>query len=246
MDPLERLARLHSAGAEAVRHASGARSATARGTDASEAVTISLNGDGQLSAMQLKAGWKSLLTPQSLGSAVRSAVDNAGLTRLTDWAEAFTADDSPATAPSTATASADIAGELQRLTSRRRRTDEDNSAALRELLVMAEALERGLDEATARIETAATRTHVGSSHDDHVRISVSGAGEITDVQYDERWLLEAHEYNIARQTVAAAMAAYRRASRDSARAIVEESSIGDVSRILQDPAELARRLRLSD
>jgi DNA-binding protein YbaB len=256
MDPLERLARLQTAGEDALRRSSAAHTAakTAQGTDPTETVTATLDPDGHLTALHLAPTWKSRLSPDKLGAAVRTAAETAGGNRLSSWAEAYA--NSPSTdelstaaspaPPTNTTNTANIAAELQRLTSDRRRTGEDISAALHELLTMAETLERGLDEISTQMSAAASRTHTGTSPDGHVRVTVTPGGEIANVEYDVRWIRESHEYNIARQTVAAAEAAYRAASRDSVEAIVDESSLGELQRLLHNPTELARRLRLSD
>jgi DNA-binding protein YbaB len=123
---------------------------------------------------------------------------------------------------------------------------EDGRAALLELLAMAEELERGIDEVSARLQSTVDATHTGRSADRHVTVTVTGGGAVTGVRYDRNWLLEAHEINIGRQTLSAFTAAYESAARTGVGQLIAESSLGEVQRAAQDPFGLARRLRLHD
>jgi hypothetical protein len=75
-------------------------------------------------------------------------------------------------------------------------------------------------------------------------VTVSGGGDVLEVRYVQAWLLEAHEINIGRQTLAAFRDAYEQAAERGVDRLIAGSSLGEVQRLSQDPFGLARRLRL--
>lgn len=220
--------------------AAGARDA--RGTDRTGAVTVSLDGDGHVAAIQVAAGWRHRLDPDELGDAVREAAQAAAVERLASWGEAY-ADDSPVAAE--VPPHDGFAQQLQNAATARM-SSADGRAALMELLAMAEAVERGLDEVSANLQSTVDATHTGRSPDRHVTVTVTGGGEVAGVRYDRGWLRDAHEINIGRQTLSAFTAAYAAAARSGVDRLIADSPIGEVQRAAQDPFGLARRLRLHD
>jgi DNA-binding protein YbaB len=243
-DPLEDLGRL-LAEAAAVREqtrAAAAAAAYVRGSDSTESVTVSLNGDGHVAAVQVAAGWRQRLDPDDLGDAVLEAAQAAAVARLAAWGEAYTKE-SPAAA--TPPVREDFAEQLNEVATARM-SSADGRAALLELLAMAEAVEQGLDEVSARLQSTIDAAHVGRSADRHVTVTVTGGAEVTGVRYDRGWLRDAHEANIGRQTVSAFAAAYAVAARSGVDRLVAESSLGEVQRAALDPLGLARRLRLHE
>jgi DNA-binding protein YbaB len=76
-DPTQRFAALLAELTPVQQRASAAveqGTATVHGRDSSEMVTVSLNGDGRVSAVEVRAGWRRPLPMQALGAAVREAV----------------------------------------------------------------------------------------------------------------------------------------------------------------------------
>lgn len=57
-------------------------------------------------------------------------------------------------------------------------------AALEELLAMAEAIERGLDQLSGQLQAQLAAEYTGRSQGGHVTVKVSGAGAIGEVRYD--------------------------------------------------------------
>jgi DNA-binding protein YbaB len=127
-----------------------------------------------------------------------------------------------------------------------RMSSADGRAAVLEVLAMAEAVERGIDEVSTRLQWAIDTRHTGRSADRHVTVTITGGGEVTGVRYDRRWLRDAHEINIGRQTLSAFAAAYASAARSGVDRLIADSPLGAVARSGQDPFGLARRLRLRD
>ena len=77
-----------------------------------------------------------------------------------------------------------------------------------------------------------------------VAVTVAGSGALSDVKYDKRWLVNAHEYNIGRETTEAFEAAYRRAGEQAVTDLLRQGPFGAALAVAQDPTELARRMRL--
>ena len=237
--------------AQAQAAASGSTDA-ARGADGTGSVAVTLAGDGRVATVRVGAGWRDRLRPESLGDAVREAVQAAAVARLAAWGQAFgdsiTTGSAGAGTEAGAGAGLDrdgLAEQLQRL-STGRMSGEDSRAALLELLAMAEEVERGIDEVSARLRSAQEATFAGHSGDRHVTVTIAGSGEVGEIRYDLAWLARAHEINIGRQTLSAFAAAYESAARDGVDRLIAESPLGDVRRATQDPFGLARRLRLHD
>jgi DNA-binding protein YbaB len=246
-DPLadsERRRREAATGRERAR-AAAAAAADARGSDRTGTVTVSLDGDGHVAAVQVEAGWRRSLDPDELGDAVREAAQAAAVERLAAWGEAY-ADDSGAAEAVAADVPPDDFAEQLREAATARMSSADGRAALLELLAMAEAVERGLDEVSARLRSTLDATHTGRSADRHVTVTITGGGEVAGVRYDRGWLRDAHEINIGRQTLSAFTAAYAAAARYGVERLIADSSLSEVQRAAQDPFGLARRLRLSD
>lgn len=244
-DPLEDLGRLLGE-ADAARkrtRAAAAGAAGARGSDGTGAVTVALDGDGHVSTVQVGAGWRRRLDPEELGDAVREAAQAAAVARLAAWGEAYADESGP---PSDVSPIQDDFAERLLEAATGRMSSADGRAALLELLAMAEAVERGLDEVSDRLQSTIDAAHTGRSADRHVTVTVTGGGEVTEVRYDRGWLRDAHEINIDRQTVSAFAAAYASAARSGVDRLIAESSLGEVQRAAQDPFGLARRLRLHD
>lgn len=230
---------------ERAQAAASAAAAAARGGDSTGSVTVMLNGDGRVSAVQIAARWRDRLATRSLGEAVREAVQTAALARLAAWGQVF-GDETPAAATVRGALDRDgLAEQLQQL-STGRMSSEDGQAALRELLAMAEDLERGIDDVSARLRSAATATHTGHSANRHVTVTILGSGEVSGIRFHQGWLANAHEINIGRQALSAFQAAYESAARDGVDRLIADSALGEVQRATQDPFGLARRLRLHD
>jgi DNA-binding protein YbaB len=247
-DPLEDLGRLlaEAAAAHERTRAAVAGAADARGMDSTEAVTVALNGDGHVATVQVTAGWRRRLDPDDLGDAVREAVQAAAGARLAAWGGAYAESAASPDAPAETPPVRDSFAEQLREAATARMSSEDGRAALLELLAMAEAVERGLDEVSARLQSTIDATHTGRSADRHVTVTVTGGGEVTGVRYDRDWLRGAHEINIGRQTAAAFAAAYVSAARSGVDRLIADSPLGEMQRAAQDPFGVARRLRLRD
>jgi DNA-binding protein YbaB len=230
-----------------------------RGTDESGAVTVFLTWEGRVREVQVGQRWRERLAPAGLGDAVREAVRAATMARFGAWGQSFAASGEPSAASrgSSAAPGESFAGrqvgpaprrggfteDLSRLATRRMSND-DCRTALGELLAILEDASQGLDEALARVEATRAAAYTGHSANRNVTVTVTGGGEVSEVRFHSRWVVEAHEVNIGRQTVEAFQAAYALAARDSAESVISEGRLGRATRATRDPFELATRLRL--
>ncbi|GII23266.1 hypothetical protein [Planosporangium mesophilum] len=244
-DALERLVDETALLERRARAAAGA-AAGARGEDATGTVNITLDDAGRVSTVQVAARWSERVGAEALGDAVREAVQAAAVARLSAWGETFV-DDAAEAVPGPGSLDRDgLAERLHQLTSSGRMTAEDTRVALLELLALVEDMERGIDEVGERLPAVESAVHTGHSADRRVTVSLTGGGDVREIRYDRRWLAQAHEINIGRQTASAFAAAYEAAARAGAAQLIAGSRLGQVQRATQDPLGLARRLRLTD
>lgn len=248
-DPLERLAQLRDR-ADSLAQKMAAAQVTPEdftGADATGLVSVQVAGTGQVQRVSVERGWRGQLGAAGLAAAVQEAAAAAAVARLEAWGDAFVEqDDSPDPRPGPAPLSFETtAYQLNELAtskldgSRRR-------AALEELLAMAEAVEQGIDQVTTQVQAQLAAEYAGRSQSGHVAVTVTGTGEVVAVRYDARWLAEAHELNIGRETADAFQAAYRRAGERTVADLVAGSPLGEIQALSQDPLGLARRLYLRD
>jgi DNA-binding protein YbaB len=161
------------------------------------------------------------------------------------WGSAYAGEPATDRTPAAPSRDDDLAQRLQDAVSGPMSSDDVRTAVL-ELLAMAEDVERGLDEVSARLPQSLAAQHTGRSPDRRVMVTVTGGGEVVEVGYELRWLRDAHEINIGRLTMAAFTAAYAAADISGVDRLIAGSGLGAVLRQTQDPFGLARRLRLRD
>lgn len=236
---------LYEAGEQFVRRARSAKDAVgAPGTDASGAVSVTLDPDGRVAAVSVVAGWPQRVSEDRLGEAVRSAVQNAVSHRVAAWGESYASGaGESSSAPDPFPERAELQRRLRAAASGQM-SGEDLRAALGELLAMARDIEQGLDEVSAKLRSTLGAAHTGRSPDRHVTVSMTGGGEVTAVRFEGSWLRQAHEINIGRQATAAFRAAYAEVAAHGVQRLIADSPLGAVQRAGQDPLGLARRLRV--
>ena len=220
------------------------------GSDGTASVSVTLDADGRVAAVTVAAGWQRRVGDDGLADAVLEAVRDAATRRFTAWGDAYGGESK--SDPAAVSGSAKVVSDRNDFQRRLQEaasgdmSETDRQAALTELLHLAQAIERGIDEVSERLDGTLSATHRGQSPDRHVTVTVTGAGEVTAVRYDRSWLRQAHEINISRQSTAAFRAAYENAAAQGVQKLIADSSLGEVQRAVQDPYGLARRLRLTD
>jgi len=250
---LDGLASLLEEGEDLVRHAQAAESGSASsGSDPTGSVSVTLDVHGRITAVTVSTGWQRQLGSEDLSGAVVEAVRSASIRRLDAWGSSFGEPDPDATGVTPARAAEPVA--LDRDDFQRRlhaaatgpMSAEDRQAALSELLELAEAIERGIDEVSGKLQATLNAVYTGHSPDRHVTVSMTGGGEPTGVRFDRAWLREAHEINIGRQLTAAFRAAYEQVAANGVQKLIADSPLGEVQRATQDPFGLAHRLRMTN
>jgi DNA-binding protein YbaB len=257
-DRLDSLPRLFDEGEALLRDArSAARASADPGSDATGSLSVRLNAQGQVIAVSVATGWRRRLGVEGLPDAVLEAVRDAAVRRLAAWASAY--GQGPANRLGVASGGAAAgAATVDRMSwdrddvQRRLRaaatgpmSQEDRRAALLELLALAQAIERGIDEVSGKLQDTLNARYFGHSPDRHVTVSVTGGGEAHAVRFDRAWLRKAHEINVGRQITAAFGAAYQQATAHGVDKLIADSPLGQVQRATQDPLGLARRLRMT-
>jgi DNA-binding protein YbaB len=255
-DRLDSLPRLFEEGEALLRDArSAAQVAADPGSDATGSVSVRLNAQGQVVGVSVVAGWRRRLGVEGLSEAVVEAVRDAAVRRLTAWGSAYGQDSAYRSHIATGAPGGAVAERVpldrdefqQRLQAAATgpMSGEDRRAALLELLALAEAIERGIDEVSGKLQATLNATYSGHSPDRHVTVSMTGGGEVSAVRFDRAWLREAHEINVGRQITAAFGVAYQQVAAHGVDKLIADSALGQVQRATQDPIGLARRLRMT-
>jgi DNA-binding protein YbaB len=254
-DPFDGLAHLVEEGDAIVRDARSAEQVSAPpGSDTTGSVSVTLDRQGRVERVSVAAAWRQRLGTEKLPDAVVQAVRDAAIRRLGAWGAMYgdgtpdghAADGHPG--PGSVSVGAvreDFERRLQAV-SARPMSGEDRRAALSELLALAEAIERGVDEVSGKLQATLDATYTGQSPDRHVTVTMTGGGDVVAVRFDRAWLRQAHEINVGRQLSAAFRAATENVAAQGVRKLIADSSLGEVHRVTQDPLGLARRLRLTD
>jgi DNA-binding protein YbaB len=245
-DPLEELARLRDRADSLVQKFAATRTGAAfTGADRSGALTVTVDEAGRVANVRVGKAWRTRIGVDALADAVLEAVRAAAAARLRVWAEAFVEqqdapDPRPGPMPS---AFRSTAGQLDELATAPM-TSNRGLAALEELLAMARAIERGIDEVSAKVRAHLETTYTGHSASRHVAVTITGGGAVADIRFDPRWLDRAHEISVGRETADAFRAAYRQAGERTIDDVVAQTPIGEVQALGRDPLGLARRLYL--
>jgi DNA-binding protein YbaB len=244
-DPMERLLdvrdELDRATQQFERAASERTSTT--GSDATGSVSVTVRADGRLDGIRVRADWATRLDEGALGGAVVSAVTDAATQSATQWGTALgEALDAPAprTRPLPSTFGSLAAG-LDEVTSTRSLLDHDRSS----LEAMVEVLERMLvevDEVAGEVEAVGRRRLLGRAPGTDVTVTLSGAAAVIDVTVGPN-AVRHHAANISRFLMDAYADALRQVGERGVDDVVERSVFGELRRLGDDPAQVARHFR---
>lgn len=246
-DPVERLAELWDQTDVAAQKLQAAaelgRSWT--GADETGSVTVSVDGTGHVSHVEVQPDWRQRIRGEPLAGAVRRAVEAAILSRLRSWGEAVAGQDAapqPRARPMPFLRES-LAYQLDELATARMSGD-DGRAALRELLQLLERVERDVDRVSEQLRVQVNALYTGYNPTRDVAVTITGGGTVSEIRYNRHWLADAHGPVIGRETVSAFRAAYQEAEAGSTDKVIARSALGEVQALGQDPFGLARRLHL--
>ena len=222
--------------------AASARTSTT-GSDGTGSVSVTVRADGRLDGIRVRADWATRLADGALGGAVLSAVSDAAARSATQWGTALAETlDAPAprTRPLPSTFGSLAAG-LDEVTTTRSLLDHDRSS----LEAMVEVLERMLvevDEVADEVESVGRRRVVGRAPGTDVTVTLSGAAAVVDVAVGPN-AVRHHAANISRFLMDAYTDALRRVGEHTVDDVVERSVFGELRRMADDPAQVARHFR---
>jgi len=239
--------RLYAEAERFTRQVANAQHPDARydGTDETGTVTAVVDGDGRVRDLAVDRSWRQHLGVTELGSAVRGAVERALLARVAGFDAALSEELDAEPPPATDVTPLGDAVRT-RLAAFAGAAPEDRVLAASELLAMLETIEQSLDHLSGQLTEQLSRPYTGRSRARHVTVSVTGAAELVGVEYDKRWLVNAHEVNIARETREALTAAYQAARGHGLQDLLADSPLGRAGpQVTVDPKELSRRLGLA-
>jgi DNA-binding protein YbaB len=215
------------------------------GVDNTESVQVTVTEAGRVTGITVAQDWADELDADTLGAAVLEAVhvaQAAYLEELTAAAEEQEEAPPPPVRP-LPLPSEGLAQQLQDLSSGPMNSDE-LQAGMAELLGLLQTVNDSIDQVQAQVVAFTKAEHTARSRSGHAKATVNGRGELLAIDYDKRWLVNAHEYNISRETQEACDAAYKMISQRGVSDVIARSPLGQVAALGQDPQELARRLRI--
>jgi DNA-binding protein YbaB len=211
---------------------------SATGRDPAGAVAVTMTADGAVSGVELDSGWRAKLGSAGLGDAVAAAVAAAQRASTERWAEAVEADREPAPpAPAESGSSEPATVPPDRF------RGADTGEYARELLGLLEEVESRLAGLPDVVERELAREVDATGPRGTIRV-VAQQGSVVSVHADDRWLAEAPRDRVEDELGAALRAALPGLNHRLQAAVRGVSPIGELFSLLDDPAELMRRLGL--
>jgi DNA-binding protein YbaB len=212
-DPLEELAKLRDdldVTAQKLDAVSKAAAGPFTGSDSTGSVSVAVDGSGRVQAVTVGREWRTELGVDRLGAAVIEAIHAAATIFMDELASGTAAQDEAAdpTVRPAPLLSESLASELNQLSSGAL-TGDELQAGMAEMLSLLQTVNDSLDQVATQVTAFAAATHTGRSRSGHAWATVSGGGNVVDVGYNKRWLVNAHEFNVSRETREAFEAAYR-------------------------------------
>lgn len=202
-------------------------------SDGTGAVAAVVDGEGRVIDVLLHRDWRARVGVDGLGAALQEAVGQATSARLEDFAVTVGEElDRPA--PRSAGTHRVTEAVRARLAQAHGGTGRDHPLDPGEILELLETIESSLDTLSGQFEVALNRRHTGRSRARHVAAILTGGGALVGVEFDKRWLVNAHEVNIRRETREALQAAYQAAGQDTVRNLMHSSRLGSA---LGNPAD---------
>jgi len=217
------------------------------GDDSTRTVSVTLDAAGLVSDVRVGRGWADHLRPDTLGPAVSEAIAIALGSRTQRWATEFAEQEREPSEPvlrPAPTPGDSLAGQLTEVA--RQDAHGPSGGTLDAVLEMLTTLNVSIEEVSAQVREHLATTVTGQSPMGHVSVTMTGAGDVTDLHYQGGWTERAHPTNIGRETTEALRDAYRQIAAHDTQSIIDASPLGQLRDLTSDPVALARRLHLRD
>lgn len=208
------------------------------GSDDTGSVEVTIDARGRVVAVQVGSHWRHEVGVDGLSAAVGEAIQAAGAVMLEAADTALRAESQRPVPPARPPLPSGETVDARPLTS------EAGEAAMSALADLMRTVNKGVETLTAQINTHVTTGYPGRSRAGHVTATVTGAGVLHDLRYDMRWLVNARDHDVDRETTEALVAAHRRAGEHTVADMVANGPLAEVAALAQNPRELARRLGL--
>lgn len=231
-DELDQLTQEFGSAADAARH-------PLTEYDRTGTVTVDLDEDGVLQKVKIAGGWNRHYRPEELGGAVQEALIAASTARAQGWGQKFAEQREPSVRPAPLFTT-ELGARLDAAQAR----GVDTDAALRELRDLLRQIHEAVDEVSDQAAAHVAAEYTGRSSSGHVRASVSGAGDLLTLDFEQPWVETAHPTNLGREATEAIDAAHRQRGNTGVADLVATSALGDAGRLSRDPIALAERLKL--
>ncbi|MFQ6172656.1 YbaB/EbfC family nucleoid-associated protein [Oryzobacter sp. R7] len=244
-DPMERMLDVRDEidrTAQRFERAAAARTRV-EGTDTAGVVSVTVDADGALASVRIRADWESRLSVDELGPSVVAAVTDAGARSAVAWGTALSDEldgPRPMTRPLPSTHGSLAAG-LDEVTSTRALVEGDRAS----LEAMVEVLQRMLveiDDVSDEVRATAARTVTGRAPGADVTVTLTGAAAVTAVTFGPG-AARHHAANLSRHVMTAYEDAVRQVATGGVEQVLERSVFGELRRLADDPSAVADRFR---
>ncbi len=212
------------------------------GQDRSGAVSVTVDGRGRITRIQVSMTWRQHLSTPGLAAAVNEAVTRAGELRMNDWGQALVEESDRTAGAPTPLPADDIAERLREASAADPNGGVETSMqGMRDML---RELVDSIDQVQQEVQAHLHREYAGRSPSGHARATVTGNGTLVDLSLDTSWLDQAHPNNVGREALQAVQDAYQRMAGSDVTAIIDRSPLAVAQRRPDDPLALARSLGL--
>jgi DNA-binding protein YbaB len=207
--------------------------------DPSRMVEVKLDPQGVVESVKVEASWRDRLELEELAPAVIVAYNTAGAQRTAEWAEAFARHDDATPVPrSRPLPTSDFTERMIAAAG-----GQVSDKAVVEVVGLMGRLDDAMAEVEARMEAMAAAEYVGRSSSKHVKATCHVSGELRSLDINLKWLTGAHSFNIGREITEAVRNGHARATEKSLKSALDDSPLGELQALLDDPEALGRALR---
>lgn len=207
--------------------------------DRTGTVTVQVDADGELQKVSIAGGWTRHYGPEELGGAVREALQTAAAVRAQAWGESYGNSREPMRAgPGPSIDTGSIVATLDDAQA----NGVDLHAVLSQLRILAQEVDQAVDAVTEQADAQVAAQFRERSSSGNVTATVSGAGDLVDLEFARPWVETAHPTNLGREATEAVAAAQQSQRLQSVQLLSSAGPLAEVERLNGDPQAMLRRL----